>query len=92
MSAKALSLQLALPDADDHPVALSKLAIDATVSPSVALDLQFPERGVVAGRSVAVGTPVPEASVHEQGDLLRAPREVGSPGEVGVPSPAIKFR
>jgi hypothetical protein len=63
-------LEGVLPDADDFPSLLAKLAVDASVAGYVVLSFFIPKLPVGLRAGVALGTAVPEAPVDEDGDLL----------------------
>ncbi len=77
-----------LRDAEDAPAAFSQLAVHFPVTFPVACDLGFPEFPIPLWRTVALGTSVPEAPVHEDRQPLPAEAEVGFPWELQMPPPS----
>jgi hypothetical protein len=81
-------LEGVLPDADDFPTLVAKLAGDAFVAGHVVFALFIPELPVGFGSNVALWAAVPETSVDEHGDFLFGKSEVGLSKQSKMPSPA----
>ena len=54
-----------LPETKNMPARLGKKSVCVAIPRDIALDLVAPVVGVGGGLPVVVGTPVPEAAVHE---------------------------
>jgi len=77
-----------LGDAEDTPAASAQLAVHFPVAFTVAGDLGLQELFVTPRGPVALGTAMPEAAIHEDGQPLLSEGEVGFPGEHQMPPPS----
>lgn len=73
-----VGVHLALPNTADRPSGFVELPVVLTVASLVAVDLPSPVVGSGLGRAVVVGTAMPEATVHEDGDTWPYEDEVGA--------------
>jgi hypothetical protein len=72
----SLPSQLTFPDANDSPPHAAQLPIHEPVPGVVALDLSRPVGRIVPGALVALGATMPEAAIHEDGQMLRWPDKI----------------
>ena len=77
-----------LPDADDAPALAAELAGYPLVTRHVVFALFVPELPISFRAGVALGAAVPEASIHEDGDLVFGKCKVGLSEQWKMPSPA----
>jgi len=82
-AASGSSRILMLPDSDDPPAGLFEASVRVAVAPHVAFDLLTPPRRVALGPRCVVGTPVPEAAVHENDDARPGEDDVCPPAYAG---------
>lgn len=71
-----------LPEADRAHALLVEEFGDLTVALAVAVDLGFPEFTVRFGNVSASGATMPEATVHQDGQLSRGEEKIGLSGKV----------
>ncbi len=86
------SVQVALPHSNYVPALRSQLAVVSPITLAIPLDLFGPGSAIRSRSQVSAVVPMPEAPVHEQGNSLLAPAEVGFAGERLVAPPAAKPR
>jgi len=80
----AAMLEATLPDDQDTPAQVLQLHIGPVVSADIAKELLLPER-LTCLRSrgvVAAGVPMPEATMHENSQLVARQHQVGGAGKV----------
>lgn len=77
-----------LRDAEDAPAAPAKFSVHFLVAFPVAGNLGLPELPVSLRSTIALGTSMPEAAVHEDRHPLLAEAEVGFPWELQMPPPS----
>lgn len=80
--------QFVLPDCDHGPAECVEVASVSNVSRTIRAQLHRPVAAIARRHGEALRASVPEAPVDEDCDLLPTEREVGSPGQRLVPSPA----
>lgn len=68
-----------LPDPNDFPSGPSEPPIGVGIPPLVCRDLVPPERSICPRHGPMLGAAVPEAAVHENGDLRGSEHDIRSP-------------
>jgi len=76
-----------LRDPEDAPASLAQLSVHLTIPFAVAGDLCLPEFPVSLRSAIALGTSMPEASIHKDHQALLAKREVGLARKLEMPPP-----
>jgi len=70
------------PNSQDGPTVLSQTPADSAVATAIALDLPIPVRYIRTWRTLAFGTAMPEAAIHENGEALQRKNEIGLTGQI----------
>jgi len=72
-------------EGDDGVTELAKVVGLTAITPTIVGDLLSPPLAIPLGFDVAARAPVPETSMHENGDSVIGEHEVGLAGEVSRP-------